>query len=127
MLNSVPVFTMIASIPVDSFIINVGVEVTVGFNAATTNVLSLGVTQATATELIPSASITAGTPGFYAPASIAAVYGRQKTQTAQPILNNIDVAQGGVGIWAKFTQTGSPATLGTAIFTLTYVGPGDNS
>ena len=111
---------LLASVPVDAFITSVGCEIVTAFNAATTNVLTLGTSQASANELQPTAQITAGTPAYY-PATAGASSGRQNTQTAQALINNVDVCQGGVGIWAKYTQSGTAASTGKAIFHISYL------
>ena len=79
-------------------LLEVWAEVITAFNAASTNVLTLG-TSSTATELLGAGAITEATPGFY-PASNAKVMLRITADT---------------GIWAKYTQTGSVAQVETAV------------
>jgi hypothetical protein len=78
-------------------LLEVWAEVITAFNAASTNVLTLG-TSSTATELLGAGAITEGTPGFY-PASNANVKLRITSYT---------------DIWAKYTQTGGVAQVETA-------------
>jgi hypothetical protein len=111
---------LLASIPINSFITSAACSIVTAFNAATTNVLTLGVTQASANELLAAADITEGTPGYYTQTTGC---GTINTQTAQPAISNIDVTQGGVGLWVKFTQTGTAATTGQAVVAVTYIPP----
>lgn len=73
-------------------------EIITAFNAASTNVLTLG-TNSTANQLLASGDITEGTPGFY---PSGAGVGKLR------ITSNTE-------IWAKYTQTGSVAQVETAV------------
>jgi hypothetical protein len=75
-------------------------QVETAFNAATTNVLTLGTDAASANQLLAAGDITEGTAGFY-PAAGAVV--RSVVTTT-------------VDIYAKYTQTGTAATTGKARF-----------
>lgn len=102
----------IGSIPLGACILRSNVIVKTAFNAATTNVLTVGVT-ATATELVGSADVTEGTPAIYTGA--AAGQGDVNTLAATGVSN------GNVGIFAKYTQTGTAATTGQAIVVIEYI------
>lgn len=79
--------------------IEVSCQVVTAFNAVTTNVLTLG-TDTTATQWLAAGDITEGTPGFY-PASNAVKKFRLTADT---------------DIYAKYTQSGTAATTGAAVF-----------
>lgn len=79
--------------------VEVSCQVITAFNAVTTNVLTMG-TDTTANQWLAAADITEGTPGFY-PASNAAKKFRLTSDT---------------DIYAKYTQTGTAATTGSAVF-----------
>ena len=74
-------------------------EVTVAFNAVTTNVLTVG-SDITANQFLSAADITEGTLGFY-PAAI----------TRKRIVADTD-------IYLKYTQSGGVATTGSALIYL---------
>ena len=117
---------LLGSIPVDSYIKHVSCELIAAFNAGTTNVLTLGVTSASANELLAAGDITEATVGYYVPATPLLVLGRRQTQTAQAAISGVDYCQSGVGLWAKYTQSGTAATTGQAIFVIEYIAAGDS-
>lgn len=80
--------------------IDVQCEIVTAFNAATTNVVTFGTSQGSANEILPSSSITPGTPGWYPSGANA---GKLR------ITQNTD-------LWMKYTQTGTAATTGLARF-----------
>lgn len=98
----------IGTIPQNAFILDYDEYIETGFNAGTTNVLTLGTTQANANELVSSADLNEGATG-----DTAVVRGRGMALTAA----------GDVGIWAKYTQTGTAATAGIAHICLTWAPP----
>lgn len=95
--SGVKEYTILAS-AIKPQLLEIFAEVITAFNAATTNVLTLGNTS-TATEYLASGDITEGTPGFY-PAANAIVKVRIVADTP---------------IWAKYTQTGQVAQVETAV------------
>lgn len=96
---AIKLFTMRATL-LHPVLLEIWAEVVTAFNAASTNVLTLGSDQASANQYLASADITEGTPGFY-PASNA-----KKMVTLR--------ADGDV--WMKYVQTGTAATTGAAVF-----------
>lgn len=74
-------------------------EVVTAFNAVTTNVLTVGTDAASGNQILGSADITEGTPGFY-PASNAKKMLRIVADT---------------DIYLKYTQSGTAATTGRAL------------
>lgn len=89
-------------------LIQVDAEIQIVFNAATTNVVTIGTTSANANELLTTADIDETVTGFYpGPANASA-----KQVGVLRIVANTD-------IWVKYTQTGGVATTGKANFILT--------
>ena len=113
---------MFASIPLNSYILAVSVEVVTVFNAASTNVLTFGTTLASANELAGSGDINEAATGVQ---TATVGLGRSLTQTATAAVGNVTPAEGGVGIFAKYTQTGTPATTGKAVVIITYIPDND--
>lgn len=97
-------------LPTNAFLTSVQTEVVTAFNAATTNVLTVGTTTANANEIVSAADVTEGTPGIYA--STGGI-GRSLT------------ASGPTNVYAKYTQTGTAATTGKAIITIQYIPDND--
>lgn len=91
------------AIPAGSVIHSCRVNVSTAFNAATTNVLTVGTT-ATGTEIATSAQTVAGTIGGKSPTNGDGV--RVAADT---------------GIFASYTQTGAAATAGVADVVVAYV------
>lgn len=98
----------IGTIPQNSFILDVDVEVETAFNAGTTNVLTFGTTSANANEIVNAADVS---EAGVADTNIGRARGRSLT------------ASGDVGVWAKFAQTGTAASAGKAHVCVTYAPP----
>jgi hypothetical protein len=103
-----------ATLPKNAFILTIDAQVVTAFNAATTNVITVGATAASANEIVAS-GITAGTPGIYH-LTTAAGLGMQVTNspTFQTAIN------GSVPIFVKYTQTGTAATTGICTIVITF-------
>ena len=114
------------TLPVGSFINFVHVQIVTGFNAATTNVLTFGTTQASANELVAAADVDETAIGF---ADVTRGKGMGLTQVASIASTqagqSVDTTQGGVGLWAKYTQTGAAATAGEAVIVIGFTPPND--
>ena len=112
----------IGTLPLKAMITGVHVSVEEAFNAGTTNVLTVGTTLANANELVASGDVTPGALGY---TNVTRGRGTGLTQTPSPaqVVNgtSVDTTQGGVGIYAKFAQTGSAATTGRAVVVVEYV------
>lgn len=91
----------IVQLPAGALITKVVVEVTAGFNAGTTNTLTVG-TNASVDDLVGAAVVTAGTPGFYD--------GTGKVRTAAATT-----------VKAKYAQAGAGATAGKATVYVFFV------
>jgi hypothetical protein len=89
-----------------SIVLRAYVRIETAFNAATTNVLTLG-SAADDDGLVTSANAVAGTPGF-------------KTGTGAEI--GTELAADTI-FYAKFTQTGTAATTGVAEFIVEFANP----
>lgn len=94
-------------LPQNAFIENVLVEVVTVFNAATTNVLTVGTVGATYNNIVAAADANEGVVGVY---QATRGWGRSLT------------AAGDVLPYAQYTQTGGAATTGQAIIVLFYEG-----
>jgi hypothetical protein len=97
----------------NAFIDRVMCFVVVAFNAGSTNVLTLGTLPATANELTGATGVTPGTIGFY-DITAANTRGVAQTSDADHIL------------YAKYAQTGTPATAGQAICVVEFTPNNDN-
>lgn len=95
----------VGQLPEGARVIDGVVYVTTAFNAATTNVLTVG-TGTSTNEYFGSSDVTEGTPAGY----------------AMPTANRgIVVGTGGAIVYVKYTQTGTAATTGAATVILTYI------
>ena len=114
-----------ATVPKNAYILAIDVDVVTAFNAATTNLLTIGATKANANEIVAdcgtatacvsnhTTTIATGISHLTTAAGLAlAITGSATYQTAQ---------NGGTPIYAKFAQTGTAATTGQAVFVITYV------
>ncbi len=108
------------TVPLNAFITRVHVDIVTAFNAGTTNVLTFGVTQQNANELVASGDVTAGTPGYSA---VTRGLGRAQTQNPSNASSTSGVTsgEGGVALFAKYAQTGTAATAGQAVVVIEYV------
>ena len=94
-------------IPQGAFIENVLVEITTAFNAATTNVLTVGTVAAAYNNIVAAGDVTPTVLGVY---QATRGFGRGLT------------AAGDVLPVAKYTQTGAAATTGVAVIVIFYEG-----
>lgn len=94
---------LFGKLPKDSFIIAVAIDVTTAFNAASTNVLTIG-TSTTANELW-DASALAETAGSQLVVPIAAATASQSATTP---------------LYVKYAQTGTAASAGAATIVVLY-------
>lgn len=96
------------TIPQNSMILDVDVDIVTAFNAATTNVFTVGTTLANANELVAAGDVNEGATG-----DTVVTRGRGRSLTAA----------GDVGVWAKYTQSGTAATTGQATVVISYRPP----
>lgn len=89
----------------NAFIVNVEVEIVTAFNAGSTNVLTIG-TSTSANEIVSSSDVDETTPGV---TRVTRGFGRSLTASADTTL------------YAKYTQTGTPATTGQAVIVIEYI------
>jgi hypothetical protein len=94
-------------LPQNAFIENVLVEIVTAFNAATTNVLTVGTVGATYNNIVAAADVNEAVAGVY---QATRGFGRSLT------------AAGDVLPFAQYTQTGTAATTGQAIIVIFYEG-----
>lgn len=93
------------TVPIGSFFTDVKCEVVTAFNAVTTNVLTFGTTT-TATELVAAGDVDELTAGVY---TATRGLGRGLTAAAE------------VGLYAKYTQSGTAATAGVATCVFAFI------
>ena len=117
---------LFGGLPNNAYILAIDVDVTTSFNAAAHNYVTLGVTSANANELVDAStsngtiSTTGGaisTGVYHLTAAVGlgiAVTGNSTYQTTN-----------GVPLYAKYVQTSTAATTGSATFVIAYV-PNNN-
>lgn len=93
------------TVPAGSSIVDVQVEIVTAFNAATTNVLTVG-TNTTATNIVNAGDVDEATIGV---TKVTRGLGQSLTAAADTAL------------YAKYTQTGTAATAGQAIITIQFI------
>jgi len=94
-------------LPQSAFITDVKVEVVTAFNAATTNVLTVGTVGAAYNNIVAAGDLNPGVIGVY---EATRSYGRSLANA------------GAVLPVAKYTQTGAAATAGQAIVCISFEG-----
>lgn len=99
--------TTIATLPANSQIVEIYLDITTAFNAATTNTISFG--DGTTSDQY-AATLAAGT--------VARVLA---TSDASQITNLTDIGAADVQVVATYNQTGTAATAGAAIATVVYI------
>jgi len=99
--------TTIATLPANSQIIEIYVDVTTAFDAGTTNTLDLG-DGSTADQFADALDVS----------SVARVLA---TSDVSQITNLIDIGASDVQVVATYNQTGTAATAGAATVTVVYV------
>lgn len=95
-----------ATLPAGAVVLSAFAKVITAFNAATTNVLTVGTNIGVADNLLNAAAITEGTPGDY--------------------VNNtpaLAIPTADAPVYVKYTQTGTAATTGQALVNVNYVVP----
>ncbi len=92
-------------LPAGAIILSTDVSVNTAFNAATTNVLTIGLNGTTANNIVATVAATAGLVLNLAPTGTA--LGKLTADTQ---------------VYVKYTQTGTAATTGNATFIIKYAG-----
>lgn len=95
------------SLPKGAFIVDVMVEIVTAFNAATTNVLTVGTNSASYNNIVNSADVNEAVTGVYI---VGRGLGRSLTAAAE------------VAPFAMYTQSGTAATTGQAVIVITFTG-----
>ncbi len=127
-----------ASIPANAYIMAIDTDTTVAWNATTTNVLTLGVTQASANELMAdcgtataclsnaTTTIATGVIHLTTAAGLGvAVTANTSLQKAYSSAGT-SVVPAYLALYAKYTQTGTAASAGSTTFVITYAKADDN-
>lgn len=94
------------TLPRGAAIVDVQVEIVTVFNAVTTNVLTVGTTAANANEIVNASDVNELAVGV---TKVARGLGQSLTAAAD------------IGLWAKYTQSGTAATTGQAIVTIQFI------
>lgn len=102
-------------LPANAYITSVTAHVLTAFNGGSTNVLTVG-TSAAANEIIAATG---------ANASIDETSATFQSLTAAAGLGTAVTSLGEVDLYAKYTQTGTPATTGKAIIVISFVPDND--
>lgn len=92
-------------IPAGSRINGVDVWVDTVFNAATTNVLTVGLNGTTANDLVGSADVNEASAQMFPNITTGGALGTLSADKP---------------VWVKYTQTGTPATTGAALVVIKY-------
>jgi hypothetical protein len=100
-------------IPAGAHITGITVTIAVVFNAGTTNVVTLGGVSGTATNLVAAGDLDEGTAGTTVMAG--SVY-----HAGALLIYN---ATADYPVYSKFAQTGTAATTGKAVVSITYAMP----
>lgn len=95
------------SLPVGAFITQVDVEIVTAFNAGSTNVLTVGTNATSYNDIVNAADVNEGATGV---TEVARGKGRSLASAAAK------------AVFAKYTQTGTPATTGQAIIVIQFEG-----
>lgn len=95
------------TLPVGARITDVIVEIITAFNAATTNVLTVGTNASNYNNIVASGDINAGATGTT----------RDERGLGGSIARSADI-----GVFYKYTQTGTAATTGKAEVTIVFEG-----
>lgn len=93
-----------ASLPKNAFITETYVDVKTVFNAATTNVLTVGTNTATTNNIVAAGDVNEASAQMFEVTGVGVL----DTSTE-------------LDVYAKFTQTGTPATTGAADIVVAYV------
>lgn len=96
----------VGRIPAGSFLCDCKVRITTAFNAATTNVLTVGQNATADTDIVAAGELNEGVTG------VTVVL----TGAALTFANDTD-------IYVRYTQTGTAATAGAATIIVTYIPP----
>lgn len=108
-------------LPAGAFIVGYWCEVSTAFNAATTNVLTVGTTAASANELFNAGDINEGVIGFTVGAR-----GLGTILTGGAGIGvNAPAATSEVDLYVKYTQSGTAATAGVATIVIAWAGNND--
>lgn len=95
---------LVGTLPAGAQILSCIVRVTAVFNAATTNVLTVGTSAGSNADIVGAADVTEGSLGTVI------------VDTGAGLAFSADTP-----IYVKYTQSGTAATTGAAVITITYV------
>lgn len=93
----------IGTIPAGARLRSCAAIVDTAFNAATTNVLTVGTAAGSSADIMSASDVTEGTPGIYS------------AGTGATLTFSVDTP-----IYAKYTQTGTAASTGAAVIIMDF-------
>jgi len=96
----------VGRIPAGSFLVQALVRITTAFNAATTNVLTVGTSSGSDADIVGASELNEAATGV-----TVVLTGAQLTFASD------------TDIYVKYTQTGTAATAGAATIIITYIPP----
>lgn len=99
---------VVGYLPANAEIVDVKVNVLTAFNAATTNVLTVGTSSGSDADIVGAGDVDESTTGVY---SVTKGWGLSLTADTK--------------IYAKYTQTGTAATTGKARILISYIPSND--
>lgn len=99
------------ALPSGAVVLSVHCEIVTAFNAGTTNPITVGTNASTYNNMLASTDVTSGTPGVYFISS-----------SGTTKLGQAFAASGDAPVFATYAPTGTAATTGKAIITITYEG-----
>lgn len=105
--NAATGVTFANSLPQGAYITNVEVEVATAFNAATTNIITVGTNTATYNNVVSAGDVNPAATGVTA---VTRGWGRSIANATDTLLQ------------ATYSQTGTSATQGTAFIVVTFEG-----
>jgi hypothetical protein len=119
-----------ATVPSNVYILAIDADVTTAFNAATTNVFTIGATKTSANEImadcgtatacISNSTTTIATGVSHLTTAAGLAVAVTSNSTYQTAINSA------VPLYAKYTQTGTAATTGSVTFVITFAKNDDN-
>jgi hypothetical protein len=114
-----------ATLPKNAYILSIDADTTTAWNAATTNLLTVGATRTSANEIVADgASATANISNHTTTIATGILHLTTAAGLALAITGNSTYqtqTDGAVPLYVKYVQTGTAATAGSTTLVITYV------
>lgn len=107
----------IGVLPAGAYIISQTLEIITGFNAGTTNPITVGSNASTFNNIMAAGDNTPGTPGVYSPALAITKFGRAVTGYVPG-----GAAGNDTPIFLLYAPTGAAASTGVAVYVMEFEG-----